>query len=80
MSRANPNPICPVCGAHVRAMDYYLTGTVGQKIASRWRAECYKSNCASFGNGTGIVGSGPTMKAARDDYRAKAAAKGVRNA
>lgn len=73
MARANPNPICPVCGANVRAMDYYITGTVGQKLASRWRVECYKSDCASFGSGTGIVGSGTTIKEARDDYRAQTA-------
>lgn len=73
--RKNPNPICPVCGEHVRGLDYYLTGNVGQKIASRWQVECYRFNCPTFGGQGRIIGTGSTLKQARDDYRAQVAVK-----
>ena len=73
MSRANPNPICHVCGKPTRTQDYYRTGVNGRKLGSSWVTSCCNVNCANCSREGAISGGGPTMKAARDDYRAQAA-------
>lgn len=73
MSRANPNPICHVCGRPTRTLDYNLGSRNRNKLGPSWVTICCNTKCANYSSEGAIIGHGPTMKAARDDYRAQAA-------